>query len=654
MPGFLDPSTPRVYKARVPADSRVGTTLGNYRIESIIGRGGVGVVYLAEDLRLGRRVALKVLSQDLSAESGIRDRFTRESRIAASLDDPNIVPIHEAGEAEGLLYIAMRYVEGTDLALLLAEEGALDPRRAVSIVAQVASALDAAHSRGLVHRDVKPANILVVPGQGSRPEHVYLSDFGLTKRLSSESEVTRTGQFLGTLNYAAPEQFEGRPLDARTDVYSLGCVLFECLTGTAPFRKEQDAALMYAHLQEPPPAVTTERPELPPAVDSVVAKAMAKKPEDRFQSTGELAAAARAVLQEALAPAAPARLPLQRRRLLAAGVAGLVAATIALVFILARVGGAPQHPGAPEGRPRAIPPNSAAEIDPANGRRLKLTVGLPTIIAAATPRLVIGEGAVWEIIVFSGVAHIDPPTGKLEAVIPLPSTFGTTIDSAIAFRTLYVPVGNLAGESTLARIDPATDGLLSPLRFESLGTMAGLTTGGGALWLASAEGSVGRFDATGHELSPLVHIGGHPDRIVFGAGGVWVSDRLDQRITRLDPESGKVVTTITTNNTLDDMAAGEGAVWVLDHLAGTVTPINTSTNELGAAIRVGHDPSDITTGLGAVWVTDAADSVIYRIDPDLRSVSKIPVGSPLEAIAADPAEETLWVATGRTEKTGGG
>jgi serine/threonine protein kinase/WD40 repeat protein len=282
------PAGPKVRPSRV--DLQPGTEVTGYRIERTLGRGGMSVVYLAEHDWLQRKVALKILSPQLAEDERFRERFVRESRLAASLDHPNVIPIYEAGASGGDLFIAMRYVEGTDLRTLLHDGGPLQPARAVAIVRQVAAALDAAHEQGLVHRDVKPGNVLLARQRGSEAgEHVYLSDFGLTKRSASDSGITGTGQFVGTLDYAAPEQFKGGVPDARTDVYSLGCVLFECLTGLPPFRSENDAGLMYAHLQEPPPLVTSERPELPGTVDGVLAKAMAKAPSDRYASAGALA-----------------------------------------------------------------------------------------------------------------------------------------------------------------------------------------------------------------------------------------------------------------------------------------------------------------------------------------------------------------------------
>ncbi|MEA2672608.1 MAG: hypothetical protein QOG45_2828, partial [Chloroflexota bacterium] len=240
----------------------LGAEFAGYRIEAILGRGGVGLVYLAEDLNLPRRVALKILRAEYAEDPQFRERFVRESRLAASLDHLNIVPIYRAGESGGVLYIAMRYVEGTDLRRLLAAQGPLDIDRAIGILAQVGSALDAAHARGLCHRDVKPANILVTPGSHDTPDQAYLVDFGITKRTSTAG-LTQAGQFVGTLDYAAPEQIRGEPIDARTDVYSLGCVLYECLAGARPFDRDSELAVLFAHLNDPPPRLTDLRPDLP-------------------------------------------------------------------------------------------------------------------------------------------------------------------------------------------------------------------------------------------------------------------------------------------------------------------------------------------------------------------------------------------------------
>src|SRR3954447_1021000 len=276
-----------------------GSEIAGYRIESLIGRGGMAVVYRAEDTRLGRKVALKLLTPQLADNEQFRQRFIRESRLAASLDHPNIVPIYEAGEAAGQLFIAMRYVVGSDLKGVLADEGGRLPLdRALGLMHQIGDALDTAHRAGLVHRDVKPGNILVA-ARRERPQgdqrtrstgdHVYLTDFGLTKRTAElTGGLTGTGHFLGTVDYVSPEQIQAKPVGPATDIYALGCVLFECLTGQLPFRRDDDAALLWAHLVETPPPVTGIRPELPKAVDAVVARAMAKEPADRYETCEEL------------------------------------------------------------------------------------------------------------------------------------------------------------------------------------------------------------------------------------------------------------------------------------------------------------------------------------------------------------------------------
>lgn len=263
----------------------IGSTLGGYRIEGIIGQGGMGVVYRATQLRLHRTVALKVIAPELANDPSFRERFDRESTVTASIDHPHVVPVHEANELDGLLYIVMRYVEGQDLCSVISDSGRLDPVRAARLIAQVGAALDAAHVRGMVHRDVKPGNILV---SGRPPEeHAYLTDFGLTKQVASDQGLTRTGEWVGTLDYVAPEQIEGRMVDARTDVYALGCVLYEALTGQVPFQRDSSVAKMFAHMNDPAPPMADTVPNLPSALDEVVRRAMAKDPADRYLSAGD-------------------------------------------------------------------------------------------------------------------------------------------------------------------------------------------------------------------------------------------------------------------------------------------------------------------------------------------------------------------------------
>jgi serine/threonine protein kinase len=286
----------------MPAGFAPVSRLADYLLEERIGAGGMAVVFRARDDRLQRRVALKVLAPALAADEAFRHRFIRESQAAAAVDDPHIIPVFEAGEAEGVLFLAMRYVPGGDVRTLVRRAGPLSPAHASAIISPVASALDAAHTAGLVHRDVKLANILIDAHPG-RPDHVYLSDFGLSKMVMSSLGPTMAGQFLGTPGYSAPEQLEGKPVDGRADQYSLACATFELLCGQTPFPRDQLAAVIWAHLSEPPPALTSRRPGLPRAVDGVLAKALAKAPADRYASCRAFAEALREAL--GLAPYNP-------------------------------------------------------------------------------------------------------------------------------------------------------------------------------------------------------------------------------------------------------------------------------------------------------------------------------------------------------------
>src|SRR5437763_1128027 len=318
------------------AELAPGSQFGGYRIESIAGQGGMGVVYRSTQLGLDRTVALKVITPEFAHDPEFRDRFKRESRLAASIEHPNVIPVYEAGEHDGVLFLAMRFVAGTDVKSLLTREGRVEPLRAARFVAQIADALDAAHAAGLVHRDVKPANALLATG-----DHVYLTDFGLTKRAASGSALTKTGQMVGTVDYVAPEQVEGDSVDARTDVYSLACVLFHLLTGRVPFEKPSEMAKLFAHVNEAPPAPSDEVPGLPPEVDEVVARGMAKDPDKRFPSAGDLGRAALA--------AAEHRAIAQPERSVARGEAAPGAVEAAPTVASAAAGGVP-HEASPPAR----------------------------------------------------------------------------------------------------------------------------------------------------------------------------------------------------------------------------------------------------------------------------------------------------------------
>lgn len=265
-----------------------GRRLGNYRIDGVLGKGGMSVTYKATDVRLGRKVALKIIGDHLGADAEFRERFVDEARNTSAIDHANVVPLYDFGELEGMLYIAMRMVDGGDLAGLIAD-GPIAPARALNLLDQVADALDTLHNRGLVHLDVKPANVLVTSKETTR-EHVYLADFGLTRR-GATGHRTRGGDFLGSPTYAAPEHLRGEPLDGRTDQYALTCVLFACLTGNPPFKGDVQTVIK-GHLGGEPPSISRVV-ALPNAIDEVVRKGMSKSPKDRYPSCVEMVAAAR-------------------------------------------------------------------------------------------------------------------------------------------------------------------------------------------------------------------------------------------------------------------------------------------------------------------------------------------------------------------------
>ena len=290
----MNEESPR-HRADLAAGFAPGSRLGGYRLEEQVGAGGMAVVFRAHDERLARLVALKIMTPAMGSDDMFRQRFIRESRAAAAVEDPHIIPVYEAGEVGRVLFIAMRLVRGGDVRSLLRREGPLSPDRVASIISPVASALDAAHAAGLVHRDVKPANILLDRRPG-RPDHVYLSDFGLSKSAEVSLGLTAAGQFLGTPDYTAPEQIEGLPVDGRTDQYALACAVFELLTGQAPFHRSESFAAIWAHLNKPPPSLAERRPGLPPAVDGVIAKALAKAQAHRYETCWEFADALRDAL----------------------------------------------------------------------------------------------------------------------------------------------------------------------------------------------------------------------------------------------------------------------------------------------------------------------------------------------------------------------
>jgi serine/threonine-protein kinase len=398
----------------------VGETFGGYTIESELARGGMGTVFLATHERLARKVALKVIAPALARDDDFRARFLRESQLAASLDHPNVIPIYDADEVHGVLFIAMRYVNGPSLQHRIRNRGALSLDETRRIADQIGGALDAAHTAGLVHRDVKPANILIAEPGG----HAYLSDFGLAKRASAEG-MTQTGFFLGTVDYASPEQIEGRPLDGRADVYSFACVLFHSLAGRPPFVRDSEFGVLDAHLHEPPPKLSSLRSDVPRELDSALARAMAKRPEDRFESAGALAA--RLEDDEVTRVAPHSHVPSQkslarsgsRARLLAgAALVLLVAVAVAAAVVLATRGS-----GASSEKLRTFVDRIENVLtQSAAGRReigAALTQGLKCVITTTQASQRIGSVADNRESILVQLGSLTTPTGDADRVVTL-------------------------------------------------------------------------------------------------------------------------------------------------------------------------------------------------------------------------------------------
>jgi hypothetical protein len=354
-----------------------GDEFAGYRIERRLGRGGMGILYLAVEPGLERRVALKLIAPEAAADEVFARRFAEESRIAASIEHPNVVPIYAAGKEAGVPFIAMRYVAGADLAKRLVREGRLSPDAAVGLIAQVANGLDAIHAAGLVHRDVKPANVLLSGGDDA--EHAYITDFGVARNVSTESGLTQTGRFVGTLDYVAPEQISGGAVDARVDVYALGCLLFKLLTGEVPFPKDGEAARLYAHLNDPPPAPSLYVPEVSMALDDVVIRAMSKTPDDRYPSAGDLGRAAQAAMT--------GERPIVPERTVATG----AAATRTTEAIAVGAGETREAPRMAEPTRRLAGDSSQPDRPPGN-RRWALIAGVAALVAAAVVVIVLASG----------------------------------------------------------------------------------------------------------------------------------------------------------------------------------------------------------------------------------------------------------------------
>jgi hypothetical protein len=637
----------------------IGSDFLGYRIEELIGRGGMGVVYRAYDLRLKRPVALKLVAPSLARDERFRERFARESELVMSLEHPNVVPIYDAGDVDGHVYLAMRLVDGTDLGFLLRTDGALEPARAIGICTQIAAALDAAHRRGLVHRDVKPSNVLL-----DSSEHVYLADFGLTRRLDDEAPELGADGVVGTPAYLAPEQLEGRPADPRTDVYSLGCVLFECLTGEPVFVRESRLAVAWAHLEEEPPRPSRRRAGLSEAIDGVLGRALAKEPDQRFATCSELVAAAEPAL--GFGKSGPSR---RRWALLLAGAACLAAG---LSFGLIKTLG--HNPHRKPAAPLFAAADSLARIDPANNKVSAVVQDVATdpLIAAAA------GNTVWVYSRIEGIRQISAGSNRVVGTTPVRisparccSLFTGPVLAANASGAWFIEGGFAGSKPVLVHIPVGRRGKLEyPLTI----TPTGVAVGGGAVWVVGhaprGYAVLGINSRNGHVTERFrFRRSARLDSIAFGFGAAWVVSSTRAMLYRIEPRSHRVrnLQLPLTRATRPEIMPSMGDVEIRVTRGGTA-------DKRGTVYLIGpyppleiahHEPDGPPDGFqnngqfGSNWWYDRGSGDVWRQrPPGSEAKTQIPVNIPLleggpclTSITAGAG--SIWVTTAPQLPTGG-
>jgi len=611
------------------AEVQIGAEFLGYRIEEQIGHGGMGIVYQAYDLRLKRTVALKLVTPELALDERFRERFARETELAISLEHPNVVPIHDAGDVAGRLYLAMRLVAGRDLRKLLRAEGALEPSRALAICRQVANALDAAHAKGLVHRDVKPSNILL-----DEAEHVYLADFGLTRHLEEKGARAGEGRSVGTPAYLAPEQIEGQQVDGRADVYSLGCVLYECLTGQSPFVHASRLAVAWAHLEEEPPSASERASDLPEAIDAVLRGAMAKSPHERYRTCAALIEAAEA----AFGIRSRSR---GRRRLVVAALGAVTLAAVATAFLL---GGGDATP--------AVVPDSLVKVDLESGKIVDVVpVGRITASIRIVGRYVFaaseGDGI---------LTRVDTRTGAVVNSGKFDASGGLAAEGAKQVWVASVRRRQVTLVDAALPLVQAGDPISSPrvpLPGDTLG--ASLKVGGGALWIATyrAAATGGGGVVERWRLHPLTRQRRYQlgylefgNDVTFGYGAAWIPlGGPANALLRVDARSGRV-RRIPVGTFPASVEVGFGSVWVVEKHDDTVRRIDPVTGRTRRVIAVGHLPFTIAVDQRWVWVTNECDGTVSRIDPATdRVVGSIELGYHPQVLAVGGG--FAWVGVGK-------
>jgi YVTN family beta-propeller protein len=595
-----------------------GSVFAGLEVEAEVGRGGMGVIYRARDRALEQVRALKVLGVDRSDDPKFRERFRRESRLAASIEHPNVAPIHQAGEHGGRLYIVMRFVDGPSLKELLTRRGRLEPSHAAALVLQIAAALDAAHAHGLIHRDVKPANVLLEGPEGE--ERAFLCDFGISKLASAGTDLTSTGQFLGTVDYVAPEQISGDPVDPRTDVYSLACVLYHGLTGSPPFSRETQLATMFAHAHQPRPLASEKGPDLPRALDPVLVRGMAQRPADRYASAGEFASDVVEALGESGSKAVTHRLPKAtraRRRptpLLVAGALALVAVAVAAIA-LSRGGSSGQE---------APPVETAGTIDVPRGP-VALTVGTFRVWVVSPSKHLLSS--------------IAPVRKRVDTQIPIG---GAPSSVAFGFRSVWVADRS---NDRVIEIEPrgGTVEKNIPVGDQPLD----IAVSNRWVWVANrGDDTVSQIDPRTNEVRRSVAVGSQPSAIAAAPFAVWVVNLGNRTVSKINTAAAATVgRPISVGQAPTDLAVGRGSLWVVDNFNGTLTRIDPeSMHVVGDPIGVSPKPRSVSVGLGSVWVGSGEEGAVDRVDPHTGDVvgSPTPVGETPRAL--DVSHSAVWVA----------
>jgi hypothetical protein len=618
------------------AELAVHSVFRGYRIEAVAGRGGMGVVYRARDLALDRIVALKMIAPWLVEDEGARRRFLRESRLAAAIEHPHVLPIYAAGEHDGVAYLVMRFVSGEDLRTIVRASGPLDPVRAARTVARVAGALDAIHRAGLVHRDVKPANILFADSG-----HVYLSDFGLTRSTSTTSGPTRSGQWVGTAHYVAPEQIRGEAVDGRADVYALGGVLYFALTGEPPFTRDREEATLWAHLTEPPPRASALRPELPSAFDDVITRAMAKDPDDRYSSAGAfgravLAAVGLAAESEDATVAVRTSTGRRTRR----PVRWIVVAAVAALGIAAALGAVVL--GRDDDEEDATSTAVRGAATPREPRTIPVG-GRPVAIAAR-------RHDVWALVGRTAPGLVEAGTTRLVAISPSgnvrrgPALQADGEDLVAAGDSLYAVFD---GPSRVLRLDGRT---LRPVATSErfTGLTRRLSVGAGAVWVTERSRNpeeepdhVLKLDSETLAMIARTPMPNGARDVRVGGGAVWVANRDTATVARLDPETAQPVGGATAGQEPQELAYGARSVWSANG-DGTVTRVDARTRA-PIVLAVGARLSAIEYRNREVWVASLASNTVTRVDA-ARMRADEPVSTCLNPASVAITPDDVWVA----------